>query len=183
MFEVSTARLPATALMIAIALHWCLPTMALAQDRAASVSVAQKPDAGAASAPPLVPLVPLVPHYAPDAELLGAFGGKPGIEALADSFVDQVRGDRQVGHYFEKTKLPRFKTQIADQICQLLAGPCVYDGDSMQASHADLHIPKADFLRVVELLQSSMDQRGIPFAVQNQLLARLAPMHRDIITR
>ena len=26
-----------------------------------------------------------------------------------------------------------------------------------------------------------MDQQGIPFTVQNRLLARLAPMHRDIV--
>ncbi len=126
---------------------------------------------------------PLVPVFAPDAELLGAFGGKQGIGELVDAFVDSLRLDRQVGHYFEKTKIPRFKTQLVDQICQLLAGPCVYDGDSMQASHADLNIPKADFLHVVEVLQSSMSERRIPFAMQNRLLARLAPMHRDIITR
>lgn len=28
-----------------------------------------------------------------------------------------------------------------------------------------------------------MDAKGIPFAAQNRMLARLAPMHRDIITQ
>jgi hemoglobin len=28
-----------------------------------------------------------------------------------------------------------------------------------------------------------MDRRGLPFPVQNRLLARLAPMHRDVITQ
>ena len=38
----------------------------------------------------------------------------------------------------------------------------------------------------VEVLQQSMAAKGIPFAAQNRtlaLLALLAPMHRDIITR
>jgi hemoglobin len=32
------------------------------------------------------------------------------------------------------------------------------------------------------VLQVSMDARNIPFSTQNQLLALLAPMHRDIVT-
>ncbi len=35
---------------------------------------------------------------------------------------------------------------------------------------------------LLEVLQVAMDARNIPFATQNQLLARLAPMHRDVIT-
>jgi hemoglobin len=137
---------------------------------------AAAPAAQAASAP-------LVPHYASDPALLAAFGGKDGLFKLAAVFVDKMRADPVIGHYFEKTKLPLLKTQLGDQLCQLLAGPCVYDGDSMKASHADLKITKADSFRQVEVLQSSMDELGIPFRVQNQLLARLAPMYREIITR
>jgi hemoglobin len=33
----------------------------------------------------------------------------------------------------------------------------------------------------VEVLQDTMDAQGIPFRDQNRLLARLAPMHREII--
>jgi len=138
--------------------------------------VAAPPPSSAASAP-------LVPYFAPDPELLNAFGGKDGLFKLASVFVDKMRADARIGHYFEKTKLPRFKAQLGDQLCQLLAGPCVYDGDSMKASHADLNITKADSFRQVELLQASMDELAIPFAVQNKLLARLAPMYRDVITR
>ena len=34
---------------------------------------------------------------------------------------------------------------------------------------------------LVEVLQDTMDAQGIPFRDQNRLLARLAPMHREII--
>jgi hemoglobin len=34
----------------------------------------------------------------------------------------------------------------------------------------------------VEVLQGAMDAQGIAFSAQNQLLAKLAPMHRDVIT-
>jgi hemoglobin len=32
-------------------------------------------------------------------------------------------------------------------------------------------------------LQFAMDKNQVPFSTQNKLLAVLAPMHRDIITR
>jgi hemoglobin len=35
----------------------------------------------------------------------------------------------------------------------------------------------------VEVLQQSMDAKRIPFTAQNRMLALLAPMHRDIITK
>ncbi len=129
------------------------------------------------------PQRPLVPAFAPDAELLQAFGGQDGVKRLAAGFVDRMRADERIGHYFEKTKLPELKKQLGDHLCQVLAGGCVYEGDSMKASHADLKISKADSLAQVEILQASMDAAGIPFRAQNQLLARLAPMYREIITR
>jgi hemoglobin len=52
----------------------------------------------------------------------------------------------------------------------------------MKSAHANLDIKKSDFNALVEVLQQSMDARGIPFRTQNQMLALLAPMHRDTIT-
>ena len=37
------------------------------------------------------------------------------------------------------------------------------------------------FNALVEVLQASMAAQGVPFATQNRLLARLAPMHREIV--
>ena len=112
-----------------------------------------------------------------------AFGEKAGISALADDFVNRMMADRRIGHFFKNTKPANLKEQLTDQFCLLSGGPCKYQGDSMKASHADLQVRRADFNALVEVLQQSMDARNIPFAAQNRLLALLAPMHRDIITR
>jgi hemoglobin len=53
----------------------------------------------------------------------------------------------------------------------------------MDKVHRDLDIGKEHFNALVEVLQHSMDAKGIAFRAQNAMLARLAPMHRDIITR
>ena len=60
-------------------------------------------------------------------------------------------------------------------------GDCRYTG--AVESHKDFEIRHADFNALVELLQIAMQQRKIPFRAQNKLLAKLAPMHREIINK
>jgi hemoglobin len=123
----------------------------------------------------------LSPAPSSGAPLFDALGGKPGIALLMDDFVPRLATDPRIGSFFRKTDLADLKKQLADQFCVVAGGPCAYEGATMKKAHADLNITKADFNRLVELLQLSMDDRGIAFADQNRLLARLAPMHRDIV--
>ena len=53
----------------------------------------------------------------------------------------------------------------------------------MAASHKGLHLNQAKFNAVAEDLQTAMEQAGIPYWTQNRLMALLAPMQRDIVTR
>ena len=50
----------------------------------------------------------------------------------------------------------------------------------MVAAHKGLGIERSAFNALVEDLQLAMDARKIPFRAQNRLLAKLAPMHREI---
>lgn len=113
--------------------------------------------------------------------LFAALGGKPGIERLMNDFVPRVANDARIGSFFKDTNQAELKKQLADQFCAVAGGGCAYEGGDMKKVHADMHIGKGDFNRMVELLQSSMRDNGIAFADQNRLLARLAPMHRDVI--
>jgi hemoglobin len=110
-------------------------------------------------------------------------GGRASLERLMDRFVDALYADTRIARHFKDTKPAFLKKQLTDQLCQVAGGPCVYDGETMKKSHQSLGITRADFNALVEDLQIAMDAHGIPFAVQNRLLARLAPMHRDIVTR
>ncbi len=119
---------------------------------------------------------------APADPLFDALGGKPGIALLMDDFVPRLAADPSIGPFFKDTNLRELKKQLADQFCAVSGGGCAYEGDDMKRAHANMTVAKADFNRLVEILQVSMDARSIPFAEQNRLLARLAPMHRDIVT-
>lgn len=118
------------------------------------------------------------PHLA----LYNALGKKEGIGLLMDDLVERLRAEKTIGPMFKNIKAAYLKEQLTDQLCRVSGGPCAYEGEEMKKSHADLKIGTGEFNLLVELLQDSMNARDIPFAIQNRLLARLAPMHRDIIT-
>lgn len=115
-------------------------------------------------------------------QLYKAFGEKAGLVALMDDFMVRLLADPRTGPHFRPSNQQRVKEQLVDQLCALSGGPCVYKGADMKSAHANLDIKKSDFHALVEVLQQSMDARGIPFRRQNEMLALLAPMNRDIIT-
>ena len=117
-----------------------------------------------------------------DDRLYRAFGEKTGLVSLMDDFMTRLLADPRTGPHFQPANQQHVKEQLVSQFCALGGGPCVYQGADMKTSHAELDINKADFHALVEVLQLSMDARGIGFGPQNKMLALLAPMHRDIIT-
>lgn len=122
------------------------------------------------------------PSATKDSSLYIALGEQVGIIQLSNDFVTRLVADKRLAPFFEKTNLPNFKLQLADQFCAVSGGPCVYKGADMKSAHANFDIAKADFNALVEVLQQSMDAKAIPFKEQNRLLALLAPMHREVIT-
>ena len=114
--------------------------------------------------------------------LYQAFGEKAGLTQLVDDFHQRLLADPRMGPHFKPANANNIKEQLVDQFCAVTGGPCVYKGADMKSAHSNLDINKGDFNALVEVLQRAMDAKGIPFATQNKLLTRLAPMHRDIIT-
>jgi hemoglobin len=118
-----------------------------------------------------------------DDSLYRAWGQKAGIEAVMKDFVPRLKADARLGSFFKDTNAQHLITQLTEQLCQQAGGPCVYKGVPMKEAHEGMDIGRREFNALVEVLQQSMDAQGIPFAAQNAMLARLAPMHRDVINR
>jgi hemoglobin len=114
--------------------------------------------------------------------LYQALGEKSGLVKLMDDFVPRLQADPRLAEAFKKANVENLKSQLVDQICQVSGGPCEYKGPDMKVAHNNMDITKTDFNALVEVLQKSMDAQGITFSSQNKLLAKLAPMHRDVIT-
>jgi hemoglobin len=157
-------------------LHTLALSAALLLSGASSVAMAQAPAAGK-PAPSDASAYPV----APAAGLYEAFGERTGIRSLMDDFVQRLRADARIGEQFKETNLANLAQQLGDQLCQLAGGPCVYKGPDMKTAHSNMDVTRSHFNALVEVLQQTMDARGIPFTRQNQMLALLAPMHRDVV--
>lgn len=125
----------------------------------------------------------LLPGAARAETLFEALGGREGLVRLIDGMVDRAVADPRIKAAFEETSIPRLKSLAVEHLCQVTDGGCVYTGRDMRKAHAALNLSVRDFDALAEDLQDTMDALGIAAPVQNRLIARLAPMQRDIVTR
>ncbi len=109
------------------------------------------------------------------------FGGQPGLVRLMDDFMARLLAHERMRPFFKDADQDAVKKQLVLQFCEVTGGPCRRDGPTMKEAHDGMDITRGDFNTLVEVLQDAMDAQGIPFRVQNRLLAQLAPMHRDIV--
>jgi len=115
------------------------------------------------------------------ATLYSRLGGDAGVHAIADALIDRVAADPVHGLSFRDTNLKRIKRLLAEQLCELAAGPCHYSGSPMKESHAGLHITQADFYDMVGTLRAILHERHVTTGATNELLRLLAPMKRDVV--
>ena len=111
------------------------------------------------------------------------FGEIAGLNALMDDFMVILLADVRTRPFFADADQVAIKKHLAEQFCVILGGPCTYSGRDMKSSHKGLDIGRGHFNALVEDLQMAMDKRGISFRAQNKLLAKLAPMYREIETQ
>lgn len=111
------------------------------------------------------------------------FGGKAGLVALVDDFMSDLMADSRTRPFFAPVDREHVKAELVDQFCVILDGPCTYTGRNMEQVHRGLDIHRSQFNALVEDLQKAMDKHRIPFRAQNKLLAKLAPMHREVVTK
>ena len=123
------------------------------------------------------------PLFAEESELYGQFGGKDGLTRLVEDVTDRWVQDPRIGDTFNDINLVRFKGLLTDQLCELVGGPCHYKGRNMYKSHKGLHLDEMEFAVLAEDLQISMDKFDVPQSAQFKLMAMLAPMEHDIVTR
>ena len=108
-------------------------------------------------------------------------GEKEGISAIVEEMLYRVGGDERIVHHFDGVDIVRVHEQITEQVCDVVGGPCEYTGESMQVSHEGMGVTHADFNALVEHLIAAMEKYDVPVSAQNQLLATLAPMYKDIV--
>lgn len=116
-------------------------------------------------------------------DMLEAFHGREGIGRIVDDLVEHVQTDVRTAEIFKASDFVRLRRTLKEQFCYILNGGCDYTGRDMAKVHEDHGIVTAEFNALVELLQEAMGREGVGFGAQNRLLAKLAPMKREAVTR
>jgi hemoglobin len=110
-------------------------------------------------------------------------GGAPAITAVVDDFVGNVAADRRINRFFAHTDIARLKFYLVQQICAGTGGPCIYTGRDMRSVHAGMGIRSRHFNALVQDLGKTLNKFKVPAREQTELVAILAPMKKDIVTR
>ena len=120
---------------------------------------------------------------APNDAALAAYGGFAGLSKITQDFVERLQKNPSIGRFFKETDNERLQAMLTDQFCDVLGGGCKYSGKSMKEAHGQMKVASADFNALAEELQNALTAANVPFAAQNRLIAKLAPMHRDVVER
>lgn len=120
---------------------------------------------------------------APNDAALAAFGGFAGLSKITQDFVERIQKNPSIGRFFKEADNERLQAMLTDQFCDVLGGGCKYSGKSMQEAHTNMKVASADFNALAEELQNALSAANVPFSEQNRLVAKLAPMHRDVVQK
>lgn len=121
--------------------------------------------------------------HAADDSLYNELGGSAGIRRVVADLVPALQADARINATFDGVDMERLAAKLEEQFCEVSGGPCKYSGKDMKTIHEDLKVSRAQLNALVEDLQAAMRRNDVPSRTQNRLLARLAPMHREVVTK
>jgi hemoglobin len=113
--------------------------------------------------------------------LYDRIGGEAKMRATVHEFVLIMESDDRINFTFANTDLKKFEQLLFEQLCNITDGGCKYTGRDMYTAHAKLNITNAEFNALAEDLYEAFDRLHVPYRYQNQVVALLAPMQKDVV--
>ncbi len=108
-------------------------------------------------------------------------GGEPVLRKTVEEFMIIMEKDDRINFSFGNTDTAKFKQLLFEQLCNITGGPCAYTGRTMKESHEKLDVDNAMFNALAEDVYLAFDRAGVPYRLQNKVMAIFAPMQRDIV--
>ncbi|WP_419227341.1 group I truncated hemoglobin [Alteromonas sp. OM2203] len=103
-------------------------------------------------------------------------GGHKTLNTIYGVAITRIYTDPVIGHYFKGVPKKHLRDQLVLQTCELIGGPCEYDGKTMLESHTGLNIKEREFYILVEYVQGAMRDVGLTYQQENRILNKLAPI-------
>lgn len=118
--------------------------------------------------------------------LYARLGGYDAIAAVTDDFVGRLVADKGLNKFFvghSEDSLKKIRMHVINQLCEATRGPCNYTGRDMRTSHHGLGITSADWDASVKHLVATLDKFKVPKAEQDELLAVVSTLKKDIVDK
>lgn len=113
--------------------------------------------------------------------LFDDIGGKQQIARIFGIAVQKIYADPILFKHFDGVPKKHIHQMLSKQTCELIGGPCKYDGKSMRESHTGMNITEEEFYLLVEHVQEAMREEGLTYQQENLIIKHLAPMKKDIV--
>jgi hemoglobin len=119
----------------------------------------------------------------PSSSLYAELGGEKSLTKIVADAIKLWELNPVLAAQFKDSNTDRLEKLLVQQFCALAGGGCKYEGGDMKSVHEKMGVTTAQFNALAEDLQISLTQNGVPSPTQNRLIALLAPMKRDIVTK
>lgn len=111
-------------------------------------------------------------------------GGYDAIAAVTDDFIGRLATHKDLARFFtgaSDDSKKKIRQHIVDMLCNASGGPCVYMGRSMKDSHKGLKISGNDWNITAGLLVETLKKFNVPQKEQDELLAIVGSVKKDIV--
>jgi len=117
--------------------------------------------------------------------LYARLGGKDGVAAIVDAFIEDLLADKRLKKAFSHTtkgpKLDHFKQMLEDQLCDMTGGGCHYTGKTMSDEHASMKVTDAQFDAFVQDFQLALEEKQVSKDDEQQVLDQLNLLKDQIV--
>ena len=111
-------------------------------------------------------------------------GGYDAIAAVVSDLLPRLRGDPELGHFWQhraEDSLKRSKQHLIDFLCSSAGGPVYYSGRDMKTSHKGMRISDAHWAVFLRHLDATLDAFKIPQAERGELVAFVQTTKADMV--
>lgn len=110
-------------------------------------------------------------------------GGREIFTSAANEIVENVSHDPLSSRSFDGVALAPLKAKVADHLCSLSGGPCIYTGENMTVAHTGLAITADEFNIMGEYVHVAFLRRGADEKDLLELEAILERLRPDVLLK
>ena len=111
-------------------------------------------------------------------------GGYDGITAFVDDLLPRLKGDPQLGRFWQNRGddgVAREKQLLIDYLCSSAGGPMYYTGRDMKISHKGMRISEDDWSIFLQHAGATMAALQIPRQEYDDVVAFVLSLKGDIV--